>query len=232
MSKNRPNLPHREGGPPRRDGRLGLGVRLLVTVALLWHLAAVFMAALSVPPSSPLASVIAQRGMQWYLDMLAMNRGHHFFAPTPPAGVLVRYELVDADGKTIIGEFPNKKEYWPRLRYHRHFMLADQASVESEDANVRKVATEKYLKAYARHLLRAYDGEQIRIKRVIHWVLPPPMFRPPEQRDWKLDHPRTYEVQLEVVQQRRDLNLEATQTSMSPAGGRNGAVGWTSGAKR
>jgi hypothetical protein len=207
---------------------LGLGIRIVFSVLILWHVFAVFMAGLSVPESSPLASAIAQRGMQPYLDMLAMNRGHHFFAPSPPPGVLVRYELIDADGKTISGEFPNKREYWPRLRYHRHFMLADQAMVASDDENVRRQGSQKYLTAYARHLLREYDGQRIRMQRVIHWVLPPSQFRPAEQRDWKLDHPNTYEVQAEVTQNRRDLDLEAAR-----AGDRRGAaVGWRSGGWR
>jgi hypothetical protein len=161
-----------------------------------------------------------------------MNRGHHFFAPSPPPGVLVRYELVNRDGKTIMGEFPNTKEYWPRLRYHRHFMLADQAMVASDDANVRKAGSQKYLTAYARHLLRVNDGERIRMQRVIHWVLPPPMYRPPDEREWKLDHPKTYEVQAEVVQNRRDVELSSERASLYGPGARSAASGWSSGGPR
>jgi hypothetical protein len=66
------------------------------------------------------------------------------------------------------------------------------------------------------------------MQRVIHWVLPPPQFRPAEQRDWKLDHPKTYEVQAEVTQQRRDLELDAAR----PGQRRGAAAGWTSGGWR
>ena len=38
MSKNRPNLPPRDPGSARGQSRLGLGLRILISVALLWHL--------------------------------------------------------------------------------------------------------------------------------------------------------------------------------------------------
>jgi hypothetical protein len=233
MSKHRPNLPQRESSGSQRGGQLGLGLRIAISLFLLWHLAALFMAPLSVPPSTQLAAVIAQgRPMQWYLDALHLNNGYHFFAPEPPPGFLIRYELVDTQGKTIVGEFPDndKKEYWPRLRYHRHFMLADQASLPTEDENLSKDWTKKYLTAYARHLLRVHDGERIRIQRVVHWIQPPPLMRNPEDRDKKLNDPSTYEIQLEVTQSRRDLELDDAQRTNQTTDLRNG--GWTSGGLR
>jgi hypothetical protein len=239
MSKTRPTTPTtREGSSARRDGSIGLGVRIVASVVILWHVVAVFMAGLSVPPSSPLASVIAQEvPMQWYLDMLAMNRGHHFFAPDPPPGVLVRYELVDREGKTIAGEFPDKKEYWPRLRYHRHFMLADQATVGAANENDRKAGTAIFLRAYGRHLLRVHNGQRVRVTRVIHRILDPPRFRPPEMQNWSYTHPKTYEVDLEVVVQRSEIEREAPRVGQVPQNQfspnqRRPAGGWSSGVVR
>jgi hypothetical protein len=231
MSKTRPTSPTREPGGARRDGQLGLGLRVLVTLVLLWHLFAIVMAPLSVPYSTDLAAVIAQGPiMQKYLDALHLNNGYHFFAPEPPPGFLIRYEIVDAQGQKIVGQFPDKKEYWPRLRYHRHFMLADQASFPSEDEKLRNDWTRKYLTAYARHLLRVHNGERIRIQRVVHWVLPPPLARRPEDRDKKLDDPSTFQIEVEVVQTRRDLESADAQRANRTSDLRGG--GWTSGGLR
>ena len=98
---------------------------------IVWHVSAVFLAPLSIPPSSPLVVDIAQGSfMQWYLDALYLNHGYHFFAPEPSNGHLIRYQVIDDRGGIIAqGEFPNKKDNWPRLLYHRYFMLADQCEV-------------------------------------------------------------------------------------------------------
>jgi hypothetical protein len=227
MSKNRPTFSptHDNAGDARRGSKLGLGVRILISLLLLWHVAAVFIAGLSVPGSSMLAETIGQRYMQWYLDALAMNRGHHFFAPDPPPGNLIQYELVDSKGNTTGGEFPRKKEYWPRLRYHRHMMLAAQAGLGMADERTDNEWTAKYLTAYAFHLLREHDGERIRIRRVIHEVLPPPVARRPEDRDLALNDPKTYRVQIEVVKNRQDLQMEERKNLGASAG-------WTSGGRR
>jgi hypothetical protein len=109
-------------------------------------------------------------------------------------------------------------------------MLADQATLPTEEENLRNEWTRKYLTAYARHLLRVHDGERIRIWRVAHWILPPPMMRRPEDRDKKLDDPSTYEIQLEVTQSRRDIELEDAQRAGQTTDLRGG--GWTSGGLR
>jgi hypothetical protein len=209
-------------------------MRIIASLVLLWHLSAVLAAALSVPPSSILAGQIAQVYMQWYLDMLALNRGHHFFAPNPPPGFLVQYEVTDGSGDVIVGEFPDRKEYWPRLRYHRHFMLADQAGqFDDPHAPNPNLWTEKYLTAYAFHLLRIHDGQRVRIRRVIHDVLMPPLpnLRRDEDMEKKLTDPSTYSPQLEVVKTRADLAAyDAEMANRLPAGGQSS--GWTPGGMR
>ena len=118
---------------------------------------------------------IAQKPpMQWYLDALYMNQGHSFFAPDVGPGHLIRYQLFDQSGREIEqGEFPNRKEHWPRLFYHRHFMLADQSELPSDDKQFRDYWQRKYLEAYGRHLLRINENAQsVRLQRFAHWPLP------------------------------------------------------------
>jgi hypothetical protein len=51
--------------------------------------------------------------------------GYRFFAPNPGASHIVQYELEFADGRKEQGQFPDLQQHWPRLLYHRHFMLSE-----------------------------------------------------------------------------------------------------------
>jgi hypothetical protein len=215
-------------------------LRIIVSLLIVWHLTAIALAALSIPPSSMLVVSIAQRPpMQWYLDALYLNHGYHFFAPNPGPGNVIRYELFDERGGVIDqGEFPNRKEQWPRLWYHRHFMLADQAGLPQENDQARTASQQKYLQAYARHLLHANENAQmVRVRRVAHHPLRPE--HASEGR--KLSDPETYENLLEVTQRRSDLGPNATDQTNLWQGGRQqigtrpaipGGGGWTGGVVR
>ena len=153
--------------------------------------------------------------MQWYLDALYLNHGYHFFAPSPGPGNLIRYELLDSRGSVIgQGEFPNTKDQWPRLRYHRHFMLADQAGLPSEDRQYRDYWQRVYLESYARHLLRTNeDAEMVRLRRIAHWPIP----RDLALQGRKITDPEGYETLMEVTQRRSDVAPQGgEQTNIWP----------------
>jgi hypothetical protein len=213
--KPRPTPTPREGGA-QRSARLGTFVRVLISIVILWHFLGVFLAALSIGGSSDLVMAIAQqRPMQWYLDVLYMNQGHSFFAPDVGPAHLIRYELHDQNGQVLDkGEFP--KEEWPRLRYHRHFMLADQADMPSPDEQFNKEWQRKYLEAYGRQLLRANPNAQsVRVQRIAHWPLPLDL----AQQNRTLTDPEGYELISEVTQRRSDLGPEASDQSQMWQGG-------------
>jgi len=99
-----------------------------------------------------------------YLDLTYLNSGYQFFAPDPAGSHLIRWKIWDADGTEIAqGKFPDLKEQWPRLFYHRHMMLADQTRDMGEESG----------RSYARHLLRVHGGKTIRSELVIHTLLSP-----------------------------------------------------------
>jgi len=212
MKPNRPNPPGPERDAPapqrprnRKPGQLPLAVKLFISLLIVWHVTAVFLAPLSIPPSSPLVVDIAQRPpVQWYLDALYLNHGYHFFAPEPSNGHLIRYEVMDDRGGIIAqGEFPNKKDNWPRLLYHRYFMLADQCEVAAANDAEANQWQQTYLKAYAQQLLREHNGAAVRVERVTHFPL-----RLPDALDGKpLTYPETYRTEMEVVQRRQDLDM-------------------------
>ncbi len=100
--------------------------RTIVTLLLLWHLAAVVVASWSIPPSSELSQK-AVTPFRPYLRATYLNVGYRFFAPDPPRGSnLVRYEVTLEDGHTETGTFPDRDVHRPRLAYHRHFMITSQ----------------------------------------------------------------------------------------------------------
>jgi hypothetical protein len=223
MQKSRPSGPTREGSQTRRNGRLGLWLRIIISVWIVWHITGVFLAALSIGPTSPLVRDIAQEPpMQWYLDALYLNQGHSFFAPEVGPGHLIRYELFDERGQVVDkGEFPGPEDYWPRLRNHRHMMLADQADLPG-DKQISDYWQRRYLETYGRHLLRVNDdAASVRLQRIAHWPLPrilaverqPPGAAAPLPPKTLTD-PEGYEPLMEVTQRRSDLGPDQTQNQM------------------
>jgi hypothetical protein len=102
----------------------------LLSLVLAFHVLAVFLAPLMFASAgsgdpSPAVQPFYQ-AVRPYTDLLYLNHGYFFFAPNPGPNHLVRYELVLADGKEqLVGQFPDRTEQWPRLLYHRHFMLSE-----------------------------------------------------------------------------------------------------------
>lgn len=108
-------------------------LRAIVSAAVVWHLIGVMVAPLSVPPrfegrdsvlGSQLKTVYTP-----YITALYLNHAYKFFAPNPGDSHLVRYDLYFADGTKRVGRdeqlFPDRLRHWPRLLYHRHFMLTE-----------------------------------------------------------------------------------------------------------
>ena len=106
--------------------------RTIATLLLVWHLAAVFVASWSMPPSSELSQSAAMP-FRPYLGATYLNRSvYRFFAPNPPMySNRVRYEVALEDGQTVSGTFPDRDVHRPRLVYHRHFMIAEQVVAQA-----------------------------------------------------------------------------------------------------
>jgi hypothetical protein len=190
---------------------------LIISLLLVWHLLAVFLAPLSIQPSSSLVNTVAQSWMQPYIDAMYLNHGYHFFAPNPGPGHLIRYQIFDDRGGLLErGEFPDLKEYWPRLRYHRYFMLAEQATLPLPREADRKEWERRYLTAYAQRLLRESGGQSVRVQRVAHRPLDPY----DKVQGLELDDPKTYEVLQEVTQRRSDLPPDDADQSQFSRGER------------
>jgi hypothetical protein len=165
---------------------LALHWKVLITAALLAHLTAVIAAPMAVEPASGLQRSLAS-AVQPYLFMAYLDHGYRFFAPQPSPGHLVRYQLLMPDGTTSTGIFPDLKTEWPRLFYHRFFMLSEKLnrfwdpeepgpSDPPEEHRIWQLNRDTFLDVahnYAMELSRTSGARQVTLELVRH-ELPSP----------------------------------------------------------
>ena len=67
--------------------------------------------------------------MRPYSQWLYLNHGYFFFAPNPGPSHLIEGTVPSLDGKpterSVALTLPDRKRHWPRLLYHRYFMLSE-----------------------------------------------------------------------------------------------------------
>jgi len=168
--------------PP--SGRLATHWRVLISIAILAHLTAVIAAPMAVGPSSELQQSLAEV-VHPYLSACYLNHGYRFFCPEPGPGHLVRYQLEEPDQP---GNFPDKQAQWPRLFYHRHFMLSEKLAnmFVPEEVPQRERAEamkpfEAVAQSYADHLLETSGARRVTLELVSHEL--------PSPDDMKNDRP-------------------------------------------
>jgi len=65
------------------------------------------------------------RPFSGYAQFLYLDRGYAFFAPNPGPSHLLRVEIEAENQTPEVRIYPDLEQQWPRLLYHRHFMLAE-----------------------------------------------------------------------------------------------------------
>ena len=153
---------------------------VLLNLWLAFHVFAIVISPAGMPPASPLL-VDASRVAQPYNELLFLNHGYHYFAPDPGASTLVQYEIERPGDIPLKGRFPDTATF-PRLRYHRFFMLAENVRAFSPEIQ------EAILEAYARHFAKIHNAERIRLSFINH----EPSSIARIQAGGKLDDPETY----------------------------------------
>jgi hypothetical protein len=160
--------------------------RWVLSAAIVFHLLAVVTGPWSFAPlHSPLADD-AFRTLRPYLETLGLANGYRFFAPEPGPSNLIHYEMEFADGRKQAGVFPDKTAEWPRLRYHRHFMLSE--FLNSIDTPNSPDLAKAYAESYAEHLAHEHQAKQVTISMRRHRL---PTIEE-SQRGLKLDDPSLY----------------------------------------
>jgi hypothetical protein len=122
-----------EGMPaPDSPFAISLPWRIGLSVILLYHLLAVFLPPFHFASGSPLSTGLMV-GFRPYSAAMYMDHGYFFFAPDPGPSHLVEYKVEFADGRPpITGRFPDLQKQQPRLKYHRHFMIAEALNNQYE----------------------------------------------------------------------------------------------------
>jgi hypothetical protein len=136
-----------------------VGVRRLVTAALLVHLTAVLAGALRADPSSPLERAVAGLFEGYYR---AVDQGHtyRYYAPEPGPTPVVTAAIRFDDGRPEESVRLPAKGVSPRLRYQRQLALAYHLTSDFEAAKreAGEGSRSAWARSYARHLARSRPG--------------------------------------------------------------------------
>lgn len=119
-----------------------------------------------------------------YIELAYLNHGYFFFAPEPGPSHLMECRLEMPDSSQVSITFPDKRKQWPRLLYHRHFMLAeflhqlhvppvDPALVASDAELAEAWQTERSLFERVRdsmsdHVTAKFGAQSTTIQRIEH----------------------------------------------------------------
>lgn len=184
--------------------------RAIISLLLIVHIVAIFMPPFMLQASgsggtSPIGEVVMNT-LQPYIDIAFLNHGYAFFAPNPGPSYLVRARIEFDDGRPPIEEtFPDLDRQWPRLLYHRHFMLSEQLNAQYQPPQLpQEISQEPELaerwqtarrmyelkwRSFQEHLEVKHDAPYVTLTRVQHRMID--VFEVGEQ-DKKLDAPDTY----------------------------------------
>ncbi|MCA9179720.1 MAG: hypothetical protein KDB14_34930 [Planctomycetales bacterium] len=149
--------------PPGASSRVRWAKRI-GSILICLHLLAVILAPASMPPAS--TSVQSMFGvLRPYIQFAYLNHGYHFFAPDPGPSSLLDFTVIDDQGNRTWHRMPDRAESWPRLLYHRRFMLTEFYGGIPPAAKEMRHAIAS---AYARQILEHYRGVQVEMAYVLH----------------------------------------------------------------
>lgn len=103
--------------------------KIVISVGLILHLWAVIAEPLRFATRGPFGTSPATSALhspvRLYSEFTYLNHGYAFFAPQVGPSHLVFAQWKDDAGKERSLLFPDRQEQWPRLLYHRYFMLSE-----------------------------------------------------------------------------------------------------------
>lgn len=154
--------------------------KAIASLLIVAYLAVVIVPPLAGPPPASELARIAFGPLRPFIHGLALDHGYRFFAPNPGPGHSIRWVVTRADGSTVSGSTPDRDADWPRLLYHRRFMVAEKVSDRIPPADVpedirreAKADWQPLVRGVARHLLESNDGATVRLEMVEHFLPAP-----------------------------------------------------------
>ncbi len=176
--------------------------RRVLSAWLLFHVIAISLPPLSMPPTSSLVNDAA-RIIRPYVQLFYLNHGYHYFAPQPGESTLIEFTATRQDGSTLTGIMPHRR-IWPRLLYHRHFMLTESLRIVPEELE------DEWLKSYARCISRKTHCPKVELTVVLHDLPTMDMVR----EGVTLDHPDGfYRTPLGVYERTTERQVDQSLTS-------------------
>lgn len=163
--------------PVRPADRWPVSLRLVASAVVITYLAVVIVPPLAGPPPSSELAVVALQPLRPLVGGLSLGHGYRFFAPDPGPGHSIRFTVERRDGTTLNGSIPDAASDWPRLLYHRRFMVAEKiaALVPPPEAPAEVQAGAKrdwqpLVLGVAELLLTRHDGRGVRLEMVEHYL--------------------------------------------------------------
>ena len=152
-------------------------IRLFVSVLIAIYILAVALPPLAgPPPASELANVILQP-FRPLVGAFSLSHGYRFFAPNPGPGHSIQWTLTTDEGTVLEGSLPDANSDWPRLLYHRRFMIPEKISAmippPQAPVEIRRVATrdwQPFAEDIATRLLTEHNGQTITLKLIEHYL--------------------------------------------------------------
>jgi hypothetical protein len=153
---------------------------MVVSLGLLGYFAAVIVPPLAGPPPASELAGAALQPLRPLVGGLFLGHGYRFFAPDPGPGHSIQWTMQLADGSTLKGSIPDRDADWPRLLYHRRFMISEKiaAVVPPPDApdEVRQRSRgdwQPLVKDVAGQLLSRHGGSQVTLHMTEHYLPTP-----------------------------------------------------------
>jgi hypothetical protein len=191
--------------------------QVIVSALVVLHMLAVvaepfhFFTRSRVRPSAADARLLRQT-LAPYVDFMYLSHGYFFFAPNPGPNHIIRCELTPIPGtnakstsQPVVIEYPDRKDQWPRLLYHRHFMMSEfynnmfvppEAPIEARQSPETiaqwQGERDRYVmiqKSIRKNLKRKYPNHEVQLRRIEHYQ--PSEYQYFNER-WKLTDPRLY----------------------------------------
>lgn len=167
-----------------RGGGLSGRTRLVLSLLLSLHLAAVFLGAWNGAPPFSLLGEALVAPLRPYINAADLNHGYRFFAPNPGPSHLLDYQLTTADGRTVSGRLPDLRKHQPRLLYHRFFMLTEHVvplllppDVPADKRAADDKRFQSIMNSVAQELLEREGGQKVELKLIRHQIPSPGQVR-------------------------------------------------------
>ncbi len=221
-------------GKDGRGHTMGRGLRFAISMLAVLHLLAVLAEPLRFFSQSPVKYAaeearVLRMATGLYVDFMYLSHGYSFFAPNPGPSHLLECEMkpnlkststtkTPNTGRPVVVDsrrtdsqdsrwrvFPDRKVDWPRLLYHRYFMLSEfyqsqfvPATLADQDKLDKDTLTEwtRDRQQYERlqesirvNLSQTYPDQKTTLRRIEHIL--PSEYQILVDR-WKLTDPRLY----------------------------------------